>query len=453
MTDAALQARPRNALTEGPIAPVLLKLAAPGILAMFVQAAMSVTDAYFIGRLGGASLAGAALVFPILMLMTMLSAGAIGGGVAGATARALGAGDTALAEDIMRHALVVALAAAALFASLFLPFGPEIYGALGGSGAALDEALAYSGWLFAGIAGLWIFNILGSVLRGSGRMVFSALVIALVTAVQVPLAALLVSGAGPVPALGIEGAAIATAVAYGVGALALLGHFAAGDGPLRLRLTGPLRARLFAETLRTGAFGAVNPFLTVAAVLTVNAFVGRMGQSTLAGYGIGARLEFLMVPIIFGIGAALIAMVGANVGAGQHARAVRIAWTGAFAAAAITGTIGLAAALIPGWWADAFTTDPAIAAACRAYLRTVGPFYGLFGLGLALYFASHALRSIAWPVLGGIARLAVIAGGCAALALADAISPDALYAVIAAGMLSYGAFNALTLHLAWRRVR
>jgi Na+-driven multidrug efflux pump len=158
-----------------------------------------------------------------------------------------------------------------------------------------------------------------------------------------------------------------------------------------------------------------------------------------------------MVPVIFGIGSALITMVGANVGAGRHDRAVRVAWSGALTAGAITGTVGLAAAIMPSWWAAAFTDDPAIIESCRRYLQTVGPFYALFGLGLALYFASHGLRSIIWPVFGGILRLLVIAGGCVWLALSDAITPGGLYAVIAAGMLCFGLFNALTLHfVAWR---
>lgn len=178
----------------------------------------------------------------------------------------------------------------------------------------------------------------------------------------------------------------------------------------------------------------MNPILTVAVMTIANAFIGRMGTSALAGYGIGARLEFLMVPVIFGIGAALITMVGANVGA-----------------EAITGAIGLAAALRPGWWADSFTIDPAVAEACRRYLQTVGPFYALFGLGLALYFASHGLRSMRWPVLSGVLRLTVIAAGCGWLAGTGAMTFDALLLVVAVGMVSFGLFNAMTLHrFVWR---
>ena len=210
-------------LTQGPIAPTLIRLALPSIFAMFVQAAMVVTVAYFLGQLGRDVLAGAALVFPMLMLMSML---------------------------------------------------------------------------FSGIFSVWLFNILGSVVRGTGRIGVSAAAIFLVTAVQVPLAGLLILGAGPFPALVIEWATVA---AYGIGALWLLVDLWRGRGPLRLQWRGGLSARLFAETLRTDALGAMNPILTLAIVTIANAFIGRMGTSALAGYGVGARLEFLMVPVIFDI--------------------------------------------------------------------------------------------------------------------------------------------------------
>lgn len=430
---------------DGPIVPTLLRLAAPNILAMFIQSAMHITDAYFIGQVDRTALAGVALVFPMLMLTTMLSSGAIGGGVAGAIARALGAGDRARAESILRHAVVVAVGCGLLFMAVFLLFGRPIYGSLGGRGEALEAALAYSDLLFGGVLTIWLFNILASAVRGSGRMGFSAGAIALVTAVQIPLSWALTLGFGPVPSQGIAGPAVATIAAFGMGTLWLLADLVVGASPLRLRWSGRFSGAVFAATLRTGGLAAINPFLTVATVLIVNAIVGGIGEGVLAGYGIGARLEFLMVPIIFGIGAALITLVGANAGAGRHDRARRIVWTGAFAAGTVTGAIGLMAALFPSLWSDLFTRDPETAAACQAYLRIVGPCYALFGLGLALHFAAHGLGSILWPVLGGVLRVAIIAIGCLTLVATEAGSPTTLFAILAGGMAAYGLFNATAL--------
>ena len=104
-----------RALLEAPIAPTLLRLAAPNVLVMAVQAAVGLIETYFIGKLGTDSLAGVALVFPLVMLMQMMSAGAMGGGIASAIARALGAGRREDANALALHALVIALGFGAAF--------------------------------------------------------------------------------------------------------------------------------------------------------------------------------------------------------------------------------------------------------------------------------------------------------------------------------------------------
>jgi Na+-driven multidrug efflux pump len=125
----------------------------------------------------------------------------------------------------------------------------------------------------------------------------------------------------------------------------------------------------------------------------------------------GARLEYLQIPLVFGFGSALVTMVGTNIGAGRQARAERIAWIGAGMAAALTGVIGLGAALAPYAWLGLFSTDPEVLHAGATYLRIVGPAYGFFGLGLALYFASQGAGRLLWPVLAGFSRLVIASVG------------------------------------------
>ena len=158
-----------------------------------------------------------------------------------------------------------------------------------------------------------------------------------------------------------------------------------------------------------------------------------------------------MIPIIFGIGAGLIGMVGANVGAGQRRRAISIAWKGTAAAAVIIGMIGGFCALFPDLWLGLFTDDPDTMAAGRAYLRIVGPFYSFIGVGLCLYFASQALNSLIWPVLGALLRLGIVVIGGWALGAMDMISPQSVFVIVGIAIFAYGAFNALTLWLGpWR---
>jgi len=129
----------------------------------------------------------------------MTSAGAMGGGVSSAIARALGAGDVAAARRLVVHALVIASAMGVAFTLLILFFGIKMYGLLGGRGEILQHALAYSNTLFAGAIVVWIANTLSSVLRGSGNMMLPALALIGAAVVHVPLSAALVLGLGRCP--------------------------------------------------------------------------------------------------------------------------------------------------------------------------------------------------------------------------------------------------------------
>jgi Na+-driven multidrug efflux pump len=165
------------------------------------------------------------------------------------------------------------------------------------------------------------------------------------------------------------------------------------------------------------------------------------GPAAVAGYGTGARLEYLLIPLVFGLGAPLVALVGTNIGAGQRARALRIALTGGAIAFALTEAIGLAAAIWPHAWLGLFDSDPHMLEAGAAYLRIVGPTYGFFGLGLALYFASQGAGRLLWPLLGSLVRLIIgIGGGWLALTLTGSL--DWLFAALAVGLVVYGVFVA-----------
>jgi putative MATE family efflux protein len=426
-----------SALLQAPILPMLLRLSAPGLLLVVFQTAISITDAYFIGRLGTEPLAGLALVFPLVMLLQMASAGAMGGGVSSAVARALGAGDQARARALVVHALVIALIAGLGFTLLVLLFGQGIYRLLGGDGAALAAALAYSNVLFAGAVLIWIANTFASVLRGSGNTLVPALALVASSFVHIPLSAALVLGLGPFPSLGIAGAAVAYITAFGFASL-VTGLYLWRTPLWPRREDWKLVWRQFRDILRVGAVSSLSAVLTVLTAVVLTGIVGRFGTAALAGYGVGVRLELLQVPIAFAIGQALVVLVGTNVGAGNAERAKRIAWTGAAIAASISLAIGATVALMPPLWLDLFSSDPAVMEAGAAYLRTVGPFYPFMGAGIALYFASQGAARVVWPVLANAARLViVVAGGLVATALGAPLA--ALYAVIALGIVVWGA--------------
>lgn len=459
--DAAAEARAARTrgMLEGPIGPTLARLAAPNVVATFVMSAMSVAEGYFAGRMGVTALAGLALVFPLVMLTQMLSAGAMGGAVSSAVARALGAGDARRAGSLALAAWIIAAAVAAATGGLMAVFGRSIFGLLGGGaaggeGGAIDAAAAYAAVFFPGCIALWLCHSTLSVIRGTGDMRTPSLLLLAVSLGSIPLSGALGLGWGPFPEWGMAGLAAGLVVAYALGAVAALAIVASGRTGLSLTAGLGRRPRaLFWDILRVGLMASISSAMTVLTVVLMVGAVGLHGEAALAGYGLGARLEFLMIPLIFGIGAAMTAMVGANIGAGKRERALRVAWTGSFAAAAIVGVIGAAAALAPDLWLRIFLEASEVGAleAGRGYFRTVGPAYAFFAVGLALYFASQGAGRMVWPTVGGVARMAVAFGGAMWLGEGLGWGLPGVFLAIAVGMVVYGAVIAASVRATgWR---
>ena len=199
-------------------------------------------------------------------------------------------------------------------------------------------------------------------------------------------------------------------------------------------------ADLAGEILRVGALSSVSALQTVLTAIILTGCVGSFGTAALAGYGVGVRLELLQVPIVFAIGQALVILVGTHIGAGRAARAKRIAWTGTLVAMGVSLAIGVSAALFPAAWVRIFSNDPGVLETGGLYLRIVAPFYALFAVGMALYFASQGAGRVGVPMLAGTARLAVVALG--GLIVVNAAAPlAALFAVIACGIALFGALT------------
>ena len=435
-------------LLVGAILPTLLRLALPTTIAMVATALVAIAETAYVGILGTPPLAGLALVFPMVMLQQTMSAGAMGGGISSAISRALGAGDVERAAKLAQHAFLIGAGAGLTFFALFQLFGSAIYGLLGGRGGVLAEALAYSNVVFFGAPGIWLANTFASILRGTGNMVVPSKVLLTVAAAQILIGGTFGLGLGPVPRLGMAGVALGQVIAFSAGALYLYWHLASGRARITLSLSTISPSwDMLRDILKVGAIACISPLQTILSVLIVTRLVSELGTEALAGYGIGARLEFLLIPITFAVGVASVPMVGMAVGAGEIARARRVAWTAGTVATAALTVIGVLVALFPLLWAGLFTSDAAILASAETYLRWAGPFYGLFGLGLCLYFASQGSGKILGPVLAGTVRLLVVLVGGLWLVSMNAPAWQ-LFALVGVAMAVYGVATAFSLWIA-----
>jgi putative MATE family efflux protein len=431
----------RNDLLHGPVAPQLLRLAAPVLVVLTVQTLVGVAETWFVATLGTAPVAGVALVFPVFMLMMMMSNGGIGGGVSSAIARALGAGRRGDAGALAFHALALALGFGTLFSLAAWFGGRGLYAALGGRGATLENALLYSGFVFAGAIPAWITALLASALRGAGEVRVPAAVSIGGAALTLVLSPLLIFGWGPVPGLGVAGAGIATIVFNVLASAVLAGYMRSARSPLRLEVAR-FEGRLFAEILRVGLLSAIGTLSVSLTVVAATGLTGRFGADAIAGYGLASRLDQVLIPILFALGTACVTMVGMSVGAGRHERARSVAWTSALISVLITGVIGAAAAIAPQAWMGLFSREAAVLGVGNAYLSQVAPFYPFIGLGMALYFAAQGAGRMVAPFLAGLARLAVVLAGGGVWVIALHGSLEGLFWIIGAAQATFGLLNA-----------
>jgi putative MATE family efflux protein len=431
-------ARPMAARTtlllEGPILPTLFRLAAPNVMNLLAIAGMITFDGLFLGRLGPDALAGVSLAFPFVMLIQHTAASGMGGAVSSAIARALGAGKRDVADALAFHAFVLALGLAAAFSVVLLVATPFVFRWMGGHGEMLSAALAYGHVTFGGAVSICMLNLLGNAVRGTGNMGLPAAVIVGAVIAHVLISPVLIFGLGPLPALGPAGAGWGLIGPFGVGSIVLAAYLRSPRSLVTLSFRGArLRWRLFADILRVGVPGLLNTTITNLSVVLLTGIAGNLGRDVAIGYAMGARLEYILIPLAFGFGTAIVAMVGTNWGAGRYDRAHRIAWTGGATVGVACAAIGLTAALFPQLWMGLFTDDGEIVRVGASYLQIVGPIYGLYGLGMALYFATQGFGNVIWTVTANALRLLVSAGSALVAARWLDLGVTAVFVGIAGG--------------------
>lgn len=425
----------RLAILDGPVLPILLRLALPTIAVLVAQTMVGIAETYYVSRLGTDALVGASVVFPVWMLMTMMSAGGLGGGVASAVARALGAGRDRDADDHVLHAIALAVFVGLCFTLGMWLCAPGLFASLGAENGALLQAISYSNWLFLGAVPIWIVNLCSAALRGAGNVKAPAFVTLVGVAVLIPLSPLLIFGFGPIKGFGIAGAGMAVTFYYSAASVALVRYLRTSRAGLTLKFRR-LRWPLFRDVLGVGIISSLAVVQLNLAVILVTAVVGRLGAAALAGYGIGSRLEYLFIPVLFGLGSAVLMMVGTCIGAGNLPRAKRIALAGTLIGAGFTATVGVVIAIFPALWLGIFSRDQAVLHAGAIYLRTAAPFYPAMAAAFILSFVSQGTGRPGLTTFAGTVRLGV-AAGVGWLAVANwGVNLQALSAIIASGQIA-----------------
>jgi putative MATE family efflux protein len=437
----------RNALLDGPILRTLLWLAWPNVIALSASTCVVIAETSYIGRLGVDSLAAMALVFPCVILTMTMSGGAMGGGVASAIARALGAGDVERASALAAHALLIAICFGLAFMLGMLIFGPSLLAGLGGRGNVLAQAISYVQIFFGGAVLPWLMNTMAGVLRGTGNMKVPSLMILNSAVCQVILGGTLGLGLGPIPQFGMRGVAAGSLTAYSISISVMAWYLFSGRARVVPKIRGlRIQRAMFVDILKVGVVSCLSPVQSVLSISIFTHLLAGFGTAVLAGYGIGARLEFMLTSVSFAFGIASVPMIGMAIGAGRIARARTIAWTAGFVSFVAVGLIGTLIAIFPDLWVNIFTHDPNVRAASQQYLSTAAPMYAFIGLASSMYFSSQGAAKVLGPVMAQTARLLFIGTGSWWLSTHGATAANC-FVLAAASMVVLGVLSSASVIL------
>ncbi|MBA7610527.1 Multidrug export protein MepA [subsurface metagenome] len=305
---------------RAPIWRLLLRFSGPTIVSMVASASYNIVDAIFVGRLGPEALAALAIVFPLMLIFAAISMGT-GVGAASLISRRLGARDQEGANRVASVSIALTVLVGALITLVCLPNLEALLRLFGASGPVLPLAKRYLSILVAFQALNSFLLIIANIIRAEGRPIFSSggQIISAVT--NIALDPILIFGLGPIPAMGVAGAATATVIGRGVGGLIFLFYFISGRTSYRFRPSYFLpKLKILVEIYRVGIASIVRMSAMSVVVALANTTAASFGVIPLAVLGVVFRSARFVFMVCMGLGQGMLPLVGYNFGAKQKER-------------------------------------------------------------------------------------------------------------------------------------
>jgi putative MATE family efflux protein len=430
-----------------PLAAVA-RLAAPTTLVMAVSAVSNVVYTYFVSRLGVEAIGAVSLVFPVSLLAITALGGGIGAGATSAIARAIGAGARDDAATLGGQALVLAVALGVGFGVVAWFGVPPLFTLMGASGAVHEGATVFARVIFGGVAITYFSMMLDSLMRAEGNVRVPATWATTSLVMQMAATPLFMFRFG----WGLIGGALAMLTCQALAILPRLAWVFRGRGMVvpafRLRhgLT-PMR-----EIVRVGIPAALSTSINNVGLMVLTGVVARLGAADLAAYGLGTRLDFVLMSFGYGVGAAVLTLVGLASGAARPDRVRAFVGRGVAIAVVLLAIPGLVVWWHPALWLGMFTDDPRIHAVGTAYFRTIGPTYPLLGVSMVIAFAFQGLGRATLPLVVMIARVGAVLAAAIVCTRVFGLGEHAVFLAIAIGNVA-GAAVLVALFVATERAR
>jgi len=358
-------------MVSGSIDRAILHLGAPAAMAALLQAGFLVVDTFWLGRVGPVALAAASTAGFTMWLAQTLGEGAAAGS-GSVLARAIGAEDSEGAVRSAAAGQTLGVWGSAIVSVVGLLVSHATFAFMGTDAMVTAEGLKYMWVIFAGIPLYFLFVWLSAAFRAVGDAQTPLRLLAVAAAVNLVVDPILIFGVGPLPALGVAGAALATVASWLVASAR--GWFLLGRLGIRPRVFAFLRPPL-EETWRALKVGlplALEGALFSLIYILLTRVITDFGTPSVAALGIGHKLEVLNYFVCAGIGAAATTLVGQNLGAGERRRAVRSAWRALFLTCLPVGAVTILLVSFPEAAIGVFSNDARVVAVGSTYVLLVG---------------------------------------------------------------------------------
>jgi len=391
--------QPKRDLTTGSISNSIWTLAWPMIVGNVLQTGFNVVDMIFVGRLGAEAIAAVSLSGMILMLIITLIVG-IGIGTTAMVARFFGAKEYAQANEVALQSLLFGGIASFFLAVVGFFFSGTLLRVFGAEAKVVELGTDYLSIMFLGSSTMFLLFLGAAILRGAGDTLTPMLILMLSTLINIIADPLLIFGLGPFPRLEIKGAAIATVIARGIGMFIILGILWKGYSYIHISLKKiKFRFDLLWRIIKIAIPGSLQMAIRSTSGLVIMSIVVVYGTYALAAYGVGLRINMIVMMPGFGLGAATATLVGQNLGAQKPQRAEKSAWIALIYYEAIMIVIGTLFYLFAPKIISAFNTNPEVIREGASFLRIVTFSYVFLAMAIVLHQGLHGAGDTVPPMM------------------------------------------------------
>jgi putative MATE family efflux protein len=365
--------------TRIPLKRAVLLLAVPMMLELVLESTFAVVDIFFVAQLGSSAVATVGLTETYLFLLYSIAMG-LSMAVTAIVARRVGEqrGEEAALSAV--QAIAVAVFVSVPFAVVGIVWAQDLLRLMGADAWSLEHGYRYTQWMLGGNAVILLLFVINAVFRGAGDAAAAMRVLWVANALNIVLDPTLIFGLGPVPALGIEGAAIATNIGRGAGVLMQLWILARGSEHLRIRRPS-LRwnAPAALQIVRTSLGGIGQMIIGMTAWIFLMRILAGISTEAIAGATITLRIMMFTLMPAWGMSNAAATLVGQNLGAGEPARAQAAVWRIGWMNMVFTLGVSLAFFVWHDGLIALFTDDVAVIAIGGEWLMILSYSYFVYG--------------------------------------------------------------------------